>query len=118
MFDYKAKVLSRASKTTHQWIESSGSDWFASISNCFSFWLLLLLVIPLSFPDWLSCRLHSASAAPLVEYQPRNCCDLPLVVCSPVGVFSKYCSCFGDRVKAPVCVCMEVDLLEWVHEVG
>lgn len=44
----KEKVPISAPKTIHPWIQSLGSDWFISISNCFSSWLLLLLVVPLS----------------------------------------------------------------------
>lgn len=102
MFDYKGKVLSEASKTTHQWVQSSPPDWFISISNCFSFWLLLLLVIPLSLSligslaacfqpepsDWWSISLAIAVICPRLRVHQPECCR----------------SCFGDRVKAGVCL--------------
>lgn len=105
---WQQRKSSSVSKTTRQWIQSLHSDWFISISNCFAFWHLLRLAGLLSVPDWLCCWLHSAWVVWLVEYQLRNCCDLPLVVCSPVRVSSKCSSCFGDRVKANVCGCVYV----------
>lgn len=101
MYDYKGEVQ----KQNINGSESSGPDWFLSISNCFALWLLLLLAGPLSPPPppprlaRLLIALTRSRYTRLVERRPRERCDSPHGLCVQTlgSVFLKYCSCFGDR---------------------